>query len=170
MNLYEINKELLDLSERMDEFVDNAGEISQEFFDKLEEAENRLTDKADNIIGFYQSKIRYAEMKEAEAERFLESARRDRKSAENMKKYALNVMERFGKDSLDGTIGQLKITRSTATVIEDETKLPEKFRKVEQIPATERITYPKADIKKAIEAGEEVPGARLEFRKDVKIK
>ena len=170
MSLYSISEELINLSQLLDENVDENGEINPEYLARLEESENKITDKTDNYVGFLMSIEADVDKIKSIIEKLQATVARKEKTKENLKKYVLNVMERLGKDTLDGTIGQLKITKSTATIIEDETKLPEKFRKVEQIPASERITYPKADIKKAIESGEEVPGAHLEFRKDVKIK
>lgn len=58
-------------------------------------------------------------------------------------------------------------TKSERTIIEDETKIPAKF-KIKETKVTEKI--PLKDIKEAIEKGEDVPGAKIEKVRTLKIK
>ena len=65
---------------------------------------------------------------------------------------------------------QASYTKSTQTIITDTSLIPKRFWLVEKIPAKTITKYPKDEIAKAIDSGEEVPGAYREKIYTLKIK
>lgn len=76
----------------------------------------------------------------------------------------LQAMKAFPELSFKSKLGSFLIRKSSAVIIEDETKIPQAFLKA-------KTTYIplKKDIKKAIKIGLEIPGVKLEYREKLEI-
>jgi hypothetical protein len=83
------------------------------------------------------------------------SDRFDRK-ADALKGMALNLMEAAGQPKVTLPVATLSIRKGVnSVVVEDLDAIPQGYRRTEVVPL-------KTEIKKALEAGEAIPGARLE--------
>lgn len=78
--------------------------------------------------------------------------------------FCLQAMKSYPELIFKGKLGSFLIRKSSAVIIEDETKIPQAFLKA-------KTTYIplKKDIKRAIKVGLEIPGVKLEYREKLEI-
>lgn len=95
MSLYSISADVQALMDSLEDYTDENGEINPRWFEMIEETENKLTEKADNIIKFVRNLESDNLAIANEIERLREVAKRNDKKADGLKAYVLNVMERF---------------------------------------------------------------------------
>ncbi len=169
MKLYELTEEERKLNDLFLAAIDEeTGEIKDsEVLDELEaEFKTALTNKSAGII----KAIREQEEK-------INGTENEIKRLQNLKASRTKVLERF-KDYIKFNLKNMdikKVETSLGTIslrvnppstdIFDESILPKKFFK-------EKVTYTasKTDIKKALQNGEEVPGARLVINTSLTVK
>lgn len=85
------------------------------------------------------------------------------KTAERLTEYLAQVMAETGQQKVSTPRCTISWRKSSAVEVEDETLLPEAFRRV-------KIEPNKTEIKKALQAGEAVPGARIAEGRSLQIK
>ena len=125
-------------------------------------------EKIENVACWVKNLYAEVEAIREEENRLFKRRKAAEKKAENLKAWMLAAMTRE-----DGTTDKLKTGRvmvsvkrnPPSTVVDDEALLPWAYKSVKQI-----VTQDKAAIKSAILAGEEVPGAHLEYGRSVSIK
>lgn len=159
MKLYELVQEEQHLNELFLAAIDEEiGEIKDsQILEELEtELKNALVNKSAGIIKVIRQQEADIEMVEAEIERLKSVKERMKKGVEEFKSYIKHNMVQMEVRKIETPLGNLSLRQTTATDIYDESVLPKEFLK-------EKITYTpsKTDIKKAIESGTEVSGARL---------
>lgn len=103
-----------------------------------------------------------ASAKEAEAKRLRESAGRDKRTAEALRKRIKEAMQRTGTNRLPTPIGDFRVQRNGGAQpldIPDDAGdyLPDHLVRIERVPD-------KARIRAALEAGEQVDGCVLQDR------
>lgn len=192
-NLYNINK---DLSNLIDEIEENGGEVTPEQSELLSIKREELEEKVlsyDSVLKFIASQEKAAE---AEIERLKKFLDQKASTAEKLKANLLEALLLFGQEQKNGVkvleFGTVKLStrKSSSIEVEDSGLLPEKFKsydfsisslekeKLDELQnlmekeAIEFKTVLKADkklIKAAIEAGEEVPGAKQNNNTNLKI-
>lgn len=168
MKLYELVQEEQHLNELFLAAIDEeTGEIKDsQVLDELEtELKNALTTKSAGIIKVIRQQESDIEIVEAEIERLKAVKERMKKGVEGFKHYIKYNMVQMDLKKIETPLGNLSLRQTTATDIYDESVLPKEFLK-------EKITYTpsKTDIKKALQNGEEVPGARLVVNTNLNIK
>lgn len=141
--LKEKEKELFDLQNKKEELLDWY----------LKDRANRLADNAwlQNEITRLQNRIEVNNVKITRVEKIVD----------------YNFGEMYNWKAIAFWNFTVNYRKSKSTVIENEEMIPEKFVKREVI---EIVSIPKAGIKKAIEAGKEVPGAVIKENKNLTIK
>ena len=168
MKLYELTEEERKLNDLFLAAIDEeTGEIKDsEILDELEaEFKTALTNKSAGIIKVIRQQEADIEMVDAEIERLKAVKERMKKGIEGFKHYIKYNMAQMDIKKIETPLGNLSLRQTTATDIYDESVLPKEFLK-------EKITYTpsKTDIKKALQNGEEVPGARLVVNTNLNIK
>lgn len=168
MKLYELVSEEQKLNELFLAAIDEeTGEIrDNETLEELEtELKNALVNKSEGIIKVIRNQESDLEMITAEIERLTNLKNRIKKEIENFKSYIKFNMKKMDIKKIETSLGNISLRQSTATEIYDEASLPKEFLK-------EKITYTpsKTEIKKAIENGQEVKGARLIVNTSLTIK
>lgn len=168
MKLYELVSEEQKLNELFLAAIDEeTGEIrDNETLEELEaELKNALVNKSEGIIKVIRNQESDLEMITAEIERLTNLKNRIKKEIENFKSYIKFNMKKMDIKKIETSLGNISLRQSTATEIYDEASLPKEFLK-------EKITYTpsKTEIKKAIESGQEVKGARLVVNTSLTIK
>ena len=168
MKLYELVSEEQKLNELFLTAIDEeTGEIrDNETLEELEtELKNALVNKSEGIIKVIRNQESDLEMVTAEIERLTNLKNRIEKEIENFKTYIKFNMKKMDIKKIETSLGNISLRQSTATEIYDEASLPKEFLK-------EKITYTpsKTEIKKAIESGQEVKGARLVVNTSLTIK
>lgn len=154
MTLYELTKQIQELSER--EWADpDTGEILDE---DVANALNALTlerdEKIENVALWYKDTLAEAEAIKAEENKLASRRRGKERLAESLKRY-LDYALAGQKFSSPRVAISFRNVVNGKTVIDDPAKIPMAFQKV----VTEPI---KSEISKAIKAGMDVPGAHLE--------
>lgn len=168
MKLYELVSEEQKLNELFLTTIDEeTGEIrDNETLEELEtELKNALVNKSEGIIKVIRNQESDLEMITTEIKRLTNLKNRIEKEIENFKTYIKFNMKKMDIKKIETSLGNISLRQSTATEIYDEASLPKEFLK-------EKITYTpsKTEIKKAIESGQEVKGARLVVNTSLTIK
>lgn len=159
--LYDITKEYLVAMDSME--INEDGEILNA--DAIELAEGAFLDKAESVAIYIKSL--QAEAKAHKGEEALQKKKREacEKKAEWLTHY-LDINMKAAEISSHKTARvNLSYRKSDKVVLEDEMLIPDDFKEY----VTE-VKISKADIKKAIKAGEIVPGVRLEICENLQIK
>lgn len=87
--------------------------------------------------------------------------------AERLREYLANCMQGIGREKLETPSVSLSFRKSSAVVVDDQSLIPPAFmRQPEPLPPSPD----KKALGDALKAGQEVPGARLEHRKNLQIK
>ena len=168
MKLYELVSEEQKLNELFLTAIDEeTGEIrDNEILEELEtELKNALVNKSEGIIKVIRNQESDLEMVTSEIERLTNLKNKMKKEIENFKSYIKFNMKKMELKKVETSLGNISLRQSTVTEIYDEASLPKEFLK-------EKITYTpsKTEIKKAIESGQEVKGARLVVNTSLTIK
>ena len=176
MKLYELAQEEKQLQDLFLMSIDEeTGEIKNpETLEELErELKNALTTKSTGIIKAIREQeidinMTDAEMKEVEKEieRLKAVKSRKEKSLENFKNYIKRNMIQMEIKKIETPLGNLSVRQNpVSTDVYDKNLIPKEFMK----PKT-TYSISLTDIKKAIEAGTEVPGARLVTKTNLIVK
>lgn len=166
MTLYEINRNIEDLLNRMFEEVDEeTGEVNPEIVTELAELNEARDVKLDNIGAFIKNLD--AEIKAIKDEMDALKARMDqkKKKVEKLKEYVAEDLLAHGEMKKESPRAAWSFRKSKAVEITDETLLPSDF-----IVRTVETKPDKKAIKEAIEADSEVPGAVLVERQNIQLK
>lgn len=115
-------------------------------------------DQAANVLAAldYEQKAAGDEMA-----RLAERKRAAKASQDRLEKYLCRIIAARAGKKLIGNTNTLSVRPSDAVVVVDEAAIPGEYI-VEEVIVTKRVD--KVRIKKALKAGEEVPGADLEYR------
>lgn len=169
MKFYELTEEERKLNDLFLEAIDEeTGEIKDsEILDELEaEFKTALTNKSAGIIKAIREQEEKINGTENEIKR-LQNLKASRiKALKRFKDYIKFNLKNMDIKKVETSLGTISLrVNPPSTDIFDESILPKKFFK-------EKVTYTasKTDIKKALQNGEEVPGARLVVNTNLNIK
>ena len=154
MTIHNIGKEFYSLIEKYEN-----GELSQEqFADSLMKVEENKIEKCGNAICYLNMLKHNIENMKAEEKRINTMRKPLESRTKNIEETFTYVLSRMGDKEVITRYGIMKIRKNpSSVVIDDETKIPAKYTS-QKIT----ITPDKTKIKKAIQNGEKVEGARLE--------
>lgn len=124
-----------------------------------------IKEKAQNIVMTIKNKEADIEAIDNEIKRLQQLKKRHIAQLENVKEYTIYNLNKMEQNSVNTTLGQIRISTSTSTLIENIEQLPSKFLTVKQ-----EFIPDKAAIKKAIQSGEQVEGAVLLTNYNLQIK
>lgn len=168
MTLYEITKEMKNLEEIYLSCIDEeTGELKDG--ETLEElnlmVQAQIKEKGLDLIKFFVINDNYIQNFENEIKRLTSLKKKIEKKKEDFKKYVVFNMEKMGINKIETELGSLSIRKSKSVDVYDEMLIDKKF-------ISEEIKYKisKTDIKKAIENGEEVQGARIVINSNLNLK
>ena len=153
-SLYSIKQEILNCVDL------ETGEITD--FDKFEALQMERDEKIENIGLWIKNLNADAAAYKAEKDSFAEKQRRAENKAESLKKYLDSVL---AGSKFNTTRVSISYRKSTSVEV-DESKLPAKWMR--EIPATHVVD--RAEITKALKAGEKIDGAVLVENNNIQIK
>lgn len=154
-----LSDEVLALVDLIDSSVDDeTGEIHDA--ETLQQLEDDLEDKLKKKGGSIIEVIRYQEDDLTaitnEIERLTNIKKVMQKKNANFKEYIRYNMEKMGVNKIETPNGILSLRKSTRVIVEDNTKVPVAYQKTKI-----DVTVDKTAIKKDLQSGKEVAGAKL---------
>jgi hypothetical protein len=153
-------RDLLDLMEQCDEDPDPVHEAAIQVI-----VENQVH-KVDNFSRFLTHLDSQSDLAAAEIKRLQDRKRAIERRGEQLRAYALRVMEQNGFDRLDGETASLVIRKNPPAVFyHDRDAVPAEFITVKQ-----EMVIDTNRVKAALKAGQEVPGAQLAQGRKVVVK
>ena len=153
-SLYEINEAIMNTIDL------ETGEIID--FDKFEALQMERNEKLENIALWVKNLLSEAEALKAEEKAFAERRKAAENKAESLKRYLDSALN---GQKFNTTRVSISYRKSTSVEV-DESKLPAKWMR--EIPATHVVD--RAEITKALKAGEKIDGAVLVENNNIQIK
>jgi len=163
--LYEMTGQYL---EALDFLTDPANAVDQQTaVDTMENMDAPIEEKMLNVGRFILEMEHQSEGIKAAIDRMAARKKAIDNRAEWLKGYLKAAMEQTGKTKVSDAYTALALAKNPPhVVIEDEELIPEFFKSMKEV-----WTIKKADIKEALKAGQECPGARIDdggFRISIK--
>lgn len=165
MSLYEIDSRIKAIIDSLYEAADEDGVVEEIDFTELKQLQEDRKTKLENIALYIKNTEAEAAAIKAEEEKL--KARRERleNKAKRLREYVINSMKENKDEPLKTARCEVSIKDNEKTDITDLESIPEEFIKVK----TER-NPDKTAIKKAIKAGQKVPGAQIIINTTLTIK
>ena len=168
MKLYEITSEMRVLDELFLSCIDEeTGEVKDDgVIDILEqELQIQLQTKGAGIIKSFKNSETMLNGVDEEIKRLQALKKSISNQINSRKEYIVRNMEMMGITKIETELGNLSLRKSKSVNIYDESLIDKKFIEIE---TKEKIS--KTEIKKAIEAGENVQGANIVEKNSLNIK
>ena len=165
-SLYEIDSNIQAIIDSIYEASED-GEVNEVDFTALEELQAERKVKLENIALYIKNCDAEAAAIQAEINTLKSRMERLERKSEGLRGILLNSMIANGDKELSSPRFVAKIRTSKATEIIDESLIPDEFIRV--ITKEPERKPDKAAIKKAIEAGQEIAGAKVVINNKVNI-
>lgn len=168
MKLYEITSEMRVLDELFLSCIDEeTGEVKDDgVIDILEqELKLQLQTKGAGIIKSFKNSEAMLNGVDEEIKRLQALKKSISNQINSRKEYIVRNMEMMGITKIETELGNLSLRKSKSVNIYDESLIDKKFIEIE---TKEKIS--KTEIKKAIEAGENVQGANIVEKNSLNVK
>lgn len=164
MNLYQLHEGYLNLVE----VLENAGEdenLRELVTNSLNEIEDNIKDKADNVVRFIRNLESEANAIKEEEKRLAEMRKKREKQVENLKQYLFDFTKVADGQKIKGSIFTVSIKKNPASVVIDDLEaIPEEYKRVKTV-----VEANKTLLKKVLKENE-VAGAHLEQKESLNIK
>lgn len=162
-SLYQISTEMDQL---LEEVTAAEGELTPELEAKIAQVQNDLIEKTDGIVNWVNSQEDLVDLAQAKIDELTAFKARINAKLSKFDSYVDACLKRVGTNKIEGKLYSICKRKPVQVVtIFDETLIPMDFIKIpEPTPSVQ-----KTEIAKALKAGKEVPGARLEESKNVSI-
>ena len=164
MNLYQLHEGYLNLVE----VLENAGEdenLRELVTNSLNEIEDNIKDKADNVVRFIRNLESEANAIKEEEKRLAEMRKKREKQVENLKQYLFDFTKVADGQKIKGSIFTVSIKKNPASVVIDDLEaIPEEYKRVKTV-----VEANKTLLKKVLKEYE-VAGAHLEQKESLNIK
>ena len=164
MNLYQLHEGYLNLVE----VLENAGEdenLRELVTNSLNEIEDNIKDKADNVVRFIRNLESEANAIKEEEKRLAEMRKKREKQVENLKQYLFDFTKVADGQKIKGSIFTVSIKKNPASVVVDDLEaIPEEYKRVKTV-----VEANKTLLKKVLKDGE-VAGVHLEQKESLNIK
>lgn len=166
MTLYEINRNIEDILNRMFEEVDEeTGEVNPEIVTELAELNEARDTKIDNIGAYIKNLDAEAKAIKDEMDALKKRLDQKKKTIDRLKEYVAQDLLAHGETKKESPRVVFSFRKSVAVEITDETLLPKDL-----IVTTVETKPDKTKIKECLKEEMEVPGAVLVERMNIQIK
>lgn len=162
MKIYEIPGALRDLLDRLDADPDT-GEVDGEALAAYAEYNAAAAEKLEGTACYVRELEAEAEAIKAEEDRLAKRRKALENKSSRLKTYMMPALEAMG-GKVKGVMASVRIGKSQAVTVFDLDALPDAFKRV-----VTKVDPDKVALKKALKAGEDIPGAALEDRQSVVI-
>ncbi len=162
LSFYPVTKELTDIFAALE---DNGGEITPDIETALTINEENFAAKSVDFGNAILNLKAMASAAKSEKERLASLQKFYENAPKRLTDALSNAMQVFGHDKVENATMRLSLRHTTATEVDDLDAIPMEYKttKVE-------VVADKTAIKKAIQSGEEVPGAHLVENVSLQIK
>ena len=165
-NIYNLTTEYNNLYNLLFESIDEeTGEIDQNVMQALEIKKEELQSKAQALACFIKKTENTEDEIDKEIKRLKALKERYKKVRERVEYSLTTSLESLGESKVDGIQATISFRKSVQTIIDDAELLPDEYKKVKFV-----FEPKKEEIKKAINQGIDVPGARLETKMNLQVK
>lgn len=160
--LYQIGSDYMELMNSLSD-----GELTEKDEEKLQQITEQLLNKTDNVCSWVRSQEDLVMLAEAKIEELQAFKAKIVKRLDKFDGYVNSCLDLIGKTEIQGSLNKIKKHKPREVLeVFDEGQIPNDFVKVPEA----KPEIMKAEIKKAIEAGVDVPGARIVESKKITIK
>ncbi len=164
-NIYKLGDDYLMLANRLADTTDEDGAIDMSLLPVVSEAKELVESKAQSIGCVVKQLDVYKAQIDEEVKRLTAMSKTLGNRIDYLKNATSAVLQHCGIERIDGIQTTISFRASEQTVIDDESALPEEYI------VTKVTTAPdKTKIKTAIKAGQTIPGAHVESRRNIQIK
>lgn len=162
MNLFEIDQQIRDLMNQ----TDDDGCVTQEAMEQLLGLEQTTEIKLEALACLIKERRADAKALKAEADTLTKRAKVNENDADRMESYLVNFMTSTNRDKFSTSRCAISFRESTGVVIDNEAfvKIYGKYW------VTPEPTLSKKLLGDDLKQGIEIPGARLEIRRNVQVK
>ncbi|HHX72170.1 MAG TPA: siphovirus Gp157 family protein [Clostridiales bacterium] len=160
-SLYEITQDYLSALDGL-QVDEETGEILN--IETLEEVSADFEKKAEAVACYIKNLNAFTVALKSEEEALSVRRKAAEKKAENLKKYLASCLETAGMTKLETPKAKLSFRKSSSVQICDPDLIPSEFKEIIQ-----QTRISKAEIKKAIQAEQTVPGAYLQETKNLQV-
>lgn len=166
MTLYEINSQINNLMDIIFDSVDEeTGEVDPDLMAQLSTLNLERDQKLDNIGAYIKNLDAEAKAIKDEMDALKKRLDQKKKRIESLKEYVAQDLLAHGEAKKESPRVVFSFRKSVAVEITDETLLTKEFLTIKT-----EVKPDKIEIKHAIDAGCEVPGAELVERQSLQIK
>ena len=165
MSLYEIDSRIRAIIDGIYDAADEDGVVEEIDFTELKQLQEDRKTKLENIALYIKNTEAEADAIKAEEEKLTARRKRLENKAKRLREYIINSMKENKDEPLKTARCEVSIKDNEKTDITDLESIPEEFIKVK----VER-NPDKTAIKKAIKAGQTVPGAQIIINTTLTIK
>lgn len=166
MNLYNLTSEYLTLyNELLQSADEETGEVNVDVAEHLNAVGQAFEQKAIATACVYRMLMSESEKVDRELDRLKGYKDRLKRQTERIKSALATACTQTGYESIRDTYVSISFRSSEQTIIDNEDELPAEYVKVKT-----EYQPNKTEIKAAIKAGKEVPGAHIEKVRNIQIK
>lgn len=169
MNLYTIHAELSELLERGFEIDEETGELIEDITGKLESLQMAEQDKLENIALYVKNLGAETDAIKAEERALAERRKPKENKADRLKKYLSDYLLNTERRKFETPRVALSFRKSEVVDVDTALFMPYAQQHDQYLRYSEP-SIDKTEIKKALKAGEELPGAMLVKRENLQIK
>lgn len=159
-SIYHITQEQLHLNYLLEE---SGGEVTPEIEQALAISEEQMLVKAEDYIEAIKAAEAMATVADMRIKELQAVKQRQKRKVELMKQALSTAMGAFGYDRLEVGLSTLSFRKSKSVEIVDETKIPNRFIKVE-------THIDKLALSKELKSGIEIEGAQLVESRNIQIR
>jgi hypothetical protein len=160
--LWNISMELQELVDTLDIAPD---ELRPELEERISEYLTAEAEKIDRVDAVLASLDAVQTNAKAEIDRLRARQQAAQKAAERLEGYVLRVLHQRDGRPLKGCNVTFSVRRSEALIVDNPDLVPDTWKRT-----TITVDIPKDPLKKAIKAGEDVPGVHIEPRENLQRK
>jgi hypothetical protein len=160
--LWHISQELETLIDSLDTCPD---ELLGELEARIAQYVGAEVEKVDRIAAVLSTLDAVAASAKTEIDRLRARQQSAQRNAEKLEQYILHVLHQRDGRPLKGCNVTFSVRRSEALIIDDPSAVPDQWKRT-----TVTVDIPKDPLKKAIKAGEDVPGVHIEPRENLQRK
>lgn len=145
--------------------------LKEQWLSELIEREDEFEIKAENTAQYIKNLIAESEALDNEIKKMQKRKKSKDNKIKRLKEYLKDCMVTVGIDKIETTLCKLSIRNNAESVsIEDEKEFVNQYKESHKKFFKFKPEISKTEIKKALQLGEEIPGAKLEKTQSVIIK